>query len=266
MLDTGLKGQNALITGGGTGIGLGIAQALAREGVNVAIASRNPSPAAIAALGECGATVVAIPTDVSAEDQVVAMVDTTIRKLGRVDLFVNNAAAHWDESATRLTTTGWFNSINTNLSACVWACREVGRHMIDAGSGSILIVGSTAAHNPLPAETSYRVSKSGLKAYMEVLAVELAPFKIRVNLLTPGAVRSRMHESLDPRLLADGARRDIPLRRIAEARELGATALLLLSDRLSPYTTGAEFVIDGGFRLRPVPVHSDEELRALNTS
>ena len=263
-MDTGLKGKTALITGGSTGIGLGIAAALADEAVHLAIASRRPDPQAIEQLNGKDVDVLAIQADVSQEASVLRMVDTAINHFGHVDLYVNNAAAHWDEPVTGLTADGWFNTINTNLSSCVFACRQCARHMIERESGSILIIGSTAIWNPLPNETSYRVSKTGLRAYMGVLAVELAPYQIRVNMLSPGAFHTRMTQDLDPRLFDELAQREIPLRRVADPPELGPSAVLLLSDKLSPYTTGAELLVDGGFHLRPVPIHSLEELRRLN--
>jgi len=266
MLETNLAGKTALITGGATGIGNGIAHALADQGVNLAIASRNPAPEAIDVLTAKGIKAIAIPTDVSDEQQVNAMVASAIEQLGGIDLYINNAAAHWDESVTQLTSDAWFNTINTNLTSCVWACREVSRHMIQRGSGSILIIGSTASHSPLPGEAAYRISKGGLKSYAQVLAVELAPFGIRVNVLTPGCFYTQMTKDVDPRLFNEVVQRDIPLRRVAQPQEIGPSAVLLLSDALSPYTTGCEMVVDGGLSMRPMSVFTDDELRELNSS
>jgi 3alpha(or 20beta)-hydroxysteroid dehydrogenase len=107
-------------------------------------------------------------------------------------------------------------------------------------------------YTPARGESAYRASKAALKAFVEVLALELAPHGVRVNVLTPGAfatpLTAGMSDEQRRRLLGE-----IPLRREGEPPELCATALLLLSDQLSPYTTGAEFVVDGGLRLRPMP-------------
>jgi NAD(P)-dependent dehydrogenase (short-subunit alcohol dehydrogenase family) len=113
----------------------------------------------------------------------------------------------------------------------------------------MLVIGSTALSTPAAGEAAYRVSKAGVKAFAEVLALELAPHRVRVNVLTPGAVSTPLTAGMS------AARRaalveEIPLGREASAEELCAAALLLLSDRLSPYTTGAELVVDGGLRLR----------------
>lgn len=266
-MDTGLKGKKALITGGGTGIGRSIALALAREGADIAIASRNPSPAAIREIRSVGVRALALPTDVSNEGQVIDMVRQTIEGLGGLDLFVNNAGAHWDEAVTRITTAAWLKSIHTNLSACIWACREVARHFISQGHGSILIVGSTCMYTPLAREASYRVSKTGLKAYMGVLAVELASYGIRVNMLTPGyfPTGGSAHLAEDDEMLGK-VLDSIPLRRAGDlSKDIGPAAAFLLSDRLCSYTTGSELVVDGGLSLRPLPYHSYEEIRKMNS-
>jgi NAD(P)-dependent dehydrogenase (short-subunit alcohol dehydrogenase family) len=249
------------VTGGTTGIGLAIASALAREGVDVAIASRSNRPEAIAALQAVGVRAEWVQADVSSEDQVVRMVVSARDALGGLDLFVNNAAGTWHEPITQLTADGWSRTLATNLSACAFACREVARAFISQGHGAILIVGSTAAHTPLYKESSYRVSKAGLKSLMEVIAIELAPFKIRVNLLTPGAFLTELTRHLSMRQMGGSM---VPLRRPGEVDELGSAAVLLLSDKLSSYTTGAELLVDGGLHLRPLDLYTDEELAALN--
>lgn len=263
MLDLGLKGKKALVTGGGTGIGRAIAVALAREGVDVAIASRNPDPEAVKEIESYGVKGLRLVIDVSKEDQVAKMVKDTISGLGGLDLYVNNSAAHWDEPVTKVTSDGWVNSLHTNLSACVWACRDISRHFIDQGHGSILIIGSVATGHPLFKETGYRVSKTGLVAYMGVLAIELAPFNIRVNMLTPGFFPTAVSAHLAGDILKavlDG----IPLRRAGKTEELSWPAMLLLSDKLSGFTTGAEWIVDGGQNLRPLPFYSDEQILAMN--
>jgi 3-oxoacyl-[acyl-carrier protein] reductase len=263
MLDLELQGQKALITGGGTGIGRAIAVALAQEGVDVAIASRNPDPKVIQEIESHGVKGLRLVADVSQEDQVVKMVQDAISGLGGLDLYVNNSAAHWDEAVTRVTTEGWANSMNTNLSACIWACREISNHFIAQQSGSILIIGSVATWNPLYKETGYRVSKSGLVAYLGVLAVELAPFGIRANMLKPGFFPTAVSAHLGAekmKQVLDG----IPLRRAGQPEELAWPAMLLLSDKRSGFTTGAEWVVDGGQTLRPLPFYTDEEIVQMN--
>ena len=263
-MDSGLSGKSALITGGGSGIGRAIALALAREGVNIAIASNRADEAG--ALGEIkthGGKTLHIPADVSCEGDVTRMVEETIRALGGLDLYVNNAAIAVHEPITRLTSEAWRKTIDTNLSSCVWACREVCRHMIARGGGGILIVGSTAQFNQAYGEASYHISKTGLRIFKNTLALEMAPHGIRVNLLVPGHFETPLTAGIKAEQAAI-LRREIPLRRFGSTHELAATAVLLLSDQLSPYTTGAEFVVDGGLHLRPLPTLSDDQLLSMN--
>lgn len=262
-MNTGLAGKSALITGGASGIGLGIAHALAEEGVRLAVASRHPDPAAIRQLEEAGAAVLPIAADVSQEAEVVRMVHSAIESLGGLDFYINNAAWTWHQPITRLDSQSWHNTIDTNLTAAVLAAREASRHMIARGSGGIVIIGSTARFTPGYRETAYRISKVGLRALMENLAVELAPFGIRVNMVTPGHYQTRMTSTVPP-----AAEQEllglIPLHRFGQPIEIGRAVAFLLSDSLSPYTTGSEIVVDGGLHLRPLPNLSAEEARALN--
>lgn len=266
-MDAGLRGKKALVTGGGTGIGLAIATALADEGVDVAIANRNLYPEGEAAVRSRGVTCIGIRADVSREDDVVRMVAEAAAGLGGLDLFVNNAAAHWDEPTLKATSSAWGNTVATNLTACVLACREAGKRFVAQGRGAILIVGSTAAFTIYPGEFAYRVTKSALIPYLQCLAAELAPFGIRVNMLTPGTFITRMTRTMGfegpvhDRIIAE-----TPLRRVGNAEtDLGPSAVFLLSDRLSGYTTGANLVVDGGVSLRVLPWRTQEEIVAMNT-
>ncbi len=263
VVDAGLRGKTALITGGASGIGLGIARALAREGVDLALASRAPDPVAVEDLRRLGVRTIGVAADVSREDQVVQMVRETIDELGHIDLYINNAAWAWHRPITRLDAESWARTIDTNLSACAWGSREVARHMVARRSGSILIIGSTAMVTPLYSETAYRVSKTGLMAMMEVLALELAPFGIRVNMIVPGHFVTRMTAGFTGQPL-EILKRQIPLRRTGQPDEVGPAAVLLLSDTLSPYTTGAALMVDGGLHLHPLPIYSDDEIVAMN--
>ncbi|HWD18977.1 MAG TPA: SDR family oxidoreductase [Verrucomicrobiae bacterium] len=262
-MDAKLKGKTALVTGGCSGIGRQIARALAEEGVAVAIADLKPDPTMVEEFTQWGVPCHLIPCDVSVEKNVNAMVSEAIAKLGKLDFYINNAAAALHQPATKITTEAWHTVLNTNLAACVWGCREASRHMIARGGGGILIVGSTSIYTPGPAETVYRISKLGLKSLSQSLAIELAPFHIRVNLLVPGHYQTRLTAGIPPEIEAKLIQQ-IPLRRFGNLRECGCAAVMLLSDELSGYTTGAELVVDGGLHLRTLHFLSDEKLAALN--
>ncbi|MBI4586470.1 MAG: SDR family oxidoreductase [Planctomycetes bacterium] len=263
-MDAKLEGKTALITGGTRGIGLHIALALADEGVHVAVASRMPDAGALEAIRSRGVRALAIAADVSREKAILDMVEAALGEFGQLDLFVNNAAVTQHQPFTKINDEAWRATLDTNLSACLWACREVSKHMIRQRRGSILIVGSTAMYTPAPRETVYRIAKAGLKTLMQSTAIELAPFGIRVNLLVPGHYRTRLTAGIPPEI-EERLKKEIPLRRFGDLDECGHAAVMLLSDHLSGYTTGAELIVDGGLHLRPFCFLSDEELRRLNS-
>ncbi|HEY4830281.1 MAG TPA: SDR family oxidoreductase [Solirubrobacteraceae bacterium] len=248
-----LRGRSALVTGGASGIGRAIAAGLEREGASVAVADRNPPDVGLVrltvSLGEPAAS-----------EQVVA---DTVDAFGRLDLLVHCPAVARHEPLTRLSLDALQATLTSNFTSCVWTCRAAAARMVAAGGGSILVIGSTSVYTPAPTEAIYRASKAALKAFVEVAAIELAPHRIRVNVLTAGTVRTPLTAGMGE---ADRTHlvREIPLGREAVPDELVPTALLLLSDRLSPYTTGAEFPVDGGIRLRPLSALSSGELLGLN--
>lgn len=267
-MDLGLTGKSALVTGGGRGIGRSIARALAREGVRVAIASRDPEEATVEELRAFQPDAIGLRFDASREPEVVALIHETIERLGHLDLLVNNAGGHWHEAVTQLTADAVERTLATNLKACLWACREASRHMIQRGSGSILIVASTIQYMPGYGESAYRISKVGLRAFAETLAVELGPHGLRVNVLSPGLFQTRLAENLE-RAVADPAVgpklvQSVALRRIGDPDECGAAAAFLLSDRAASYITGADLIVDGGFHLRPLTLVREDEVLGLN--
>jgi len=262
-MDTGLRGKTALITGGSSGIGKGIATVLAKEGVNLAIASRNPDIEIINELKGHGIECVRIPADVSREEETVRMVELAIRELGHLDIYINNAAWTWHQPITKISSESWYKTLNTNLSSCVWACREVCKHMIPRKQGNILIIGSTSRFNPFYKEAAYRISKMGLKMFMQNLAIEMAPYGIRVNMVTPGHFKTRMTGNI-PEETEEKLKKIIPAHRFGDPVEIGYAAALILSDKLSGYTYGADLVVDGGLTLNPLPLISEEEINNLN--
>lgn len=258
-----LKDKTALVTGGTTGIGFHIALALAREGVQVAIAARHPDRQALQAIEALGVRGLMIEADVSRPESISTMVQETLDQFGHLDLYVNNAATARHQAFTQISSEVWQATLNTNLGGCLWTCRQVARHMIGRQQGSILIVGSTSMYTPGPGETVYRITKMGLKALSQSLAIELAPHGIRVNLLVPGHYRTRLTAGI-PAQIEERLTREIPLRRFGNLPECGHAAVMLLSDALSGYTTGAELVVDGGLHLRAMNFLSETALKDLN--
>ena len=135
--------------------------------------------------------------------------------------------------------------------------------MIERGEGSIVIIGSTACDTLSYRETAYRISKMGLRTYRQNLAIEMAPYGIRVNLVTPGHFPTRLTSHISPEI-EQKMLELIPAHRFGNPVEIGYAAAMLLSNRVSGYTYGAELVVDGGLSLRPLPLYSEEEIRNMN--
>jgi len=167
---------------------------------------------------------------------------------------------------TKITTANWMKTINTNLTGAVCACREVAKHMISRRKGKIIIVSSTIRYMPAYKEAAYRSSKTGLQAFAESLALELAPFGINVNTVSPGIIYVGQ-KNLDT-VLADPQRKkeflaNIPLGRIGKPEDVAPAVLFLASDAAC-YLTGSDIVVDGGFSLRPLVLVTQEEIAKMN--
>lgn len=262
-MDLQLKGKTALVTGGSSGIGKGIALALAEEGVNLAIASRNPDLEALEEIRSKGVEVVRIAVDVSKEEEVIRMVNEAISALGDLDFYINNAAWTWHQPITKMDSEAWYKTLNTNLSSAMWATREVSKYMIPRKRGDIIIIGSTSRFFPAYQETSYRISKMGLRMLMQNLAIELAPHGIRVNMVTPGHYKTRMTGGI-PEEIEDKLKQVIPIHRFGDPMEVGYAVAFLLSDKLSGYTVGGDLVIDGGLTLHPLTFITQDEIHDMN--
>jgi NAD(P)-dependent dehydrogenase (short-subunit alcohol dehydrogenase family) len=259
----GLRGRKALITGAASGIGQSIATALVGVGVEVLIADRRPGDETLELITEMGGQATYLAVDLRFEDQVERLVGQALDHLGSIELFVNVAGVYNAEAVTALSTGAWSEQFAVNVTACALICRSLLPHMIAAGRGSILIVGSTVVCVPSYAGAAYRASKVALRSYMETLAVELAPFAIRVNMLTPGPFPTRLNDVL-PSDQRRASAREVPLhQREGRIDEVRGPALFLLSDELASYVTGTEVFVDGGLHLRPLYL-PPEDVERLN--
>jgi len=208
-METGLAGKRALVAGGASGIGRAIVLALEEEGVAVAVADRNESD-----VGR-----VRLRVTLGDDEASSAAVEQVAAELGGLDLLVHTTAVARHEPVLALSSDAWHATVGSNLSACVWTCRVAANRFVRSGGGAILVIGSTSVYTPAAGESAYRASKAALKAFVEVLAIELAPASVRVNLLTPGAVETPLTAGL-----TSGERsallREIPLARQAVPAEL----------------------------------------------
>ena len=250
VLDTfSLAGRVAVVTGANQGIGLALAHALGQAGATIVVAARDAvrNAAAVEDLANDGITAWAHEVDLTSRPACEALVAAVIDREGRIDVLVNNAGACIHKPSIEVTEDEWSSIIDVNLTA-VWRLSVlVAPHMIAAGGGVILNIGSMSAEivNRPQWQPAYNASKAGVHHLTKSLAVEWAEHDIRVNALAPGYIETAMSPIHDPRyspFWIDAA----PQRRAGQPAELGAAALFLCSDA-SSFVTGTILVADGGY-------------------
>ncbi len=242
-------GRIVVVTGGGTGLGKGIALEFARLGATMAIWSRSPEhlEAGKQAIESVGAKAITVGCDIREPDQVAGAFDDTADRVGLPDILVNNAAGNFPIPAEDISPNGWRAVTRIVLDGTFFCCREFGRRHIAAGvPGSVVNVGASYSWTGGPGFAHSAAAKAGVKNLTETLAVEWAPYGIRVNYLVPGLIphddEPEQIKSVPGRGGAEGA--SIPAGRVGTPREFGWAATFLASPYAS-YITGATLVVDG---------------------
>ena len=246
-----LRGRAALVTGGGRGIGRAIALELGRAGADVAVnyyvePERAEATAAdITALGVRGMTVAG---DVGDAADAQRMIDEVVTRFGRIDILVNNAGTQTWTPFLEVTEREWDLVIRTNLKGCFLCTQAAARRMRSTG-GVIVNIGSGCNKVPFPGLVAYTASKGGIEMLTKVAAVELAPYRIRVNCVAPGAVDvERTRLELDDYAGTWGAL--TPLGRIGEPADVARAVRFLATDD-SAFVTGQTLWVDGGMFTQP---------------
>jgi glucose 1-dehydrogenase len=257
-----LKGQRALITGASVGIGRGIAIALAQAGAAVAVNYRGHADEAaevVAKIERGGGKAFALKADVSREDEVERMFADVIGQLGSIDILVSNAGLQRDAPFDRMTLEQWRTVIDVNLTGqflCARAAvREFLRRDIDPrlsrARGKIICISSVHEVIPWAGHVNYAASKGGVMLMMKSLAQEVAPHRIRVNGIAPGAIKTAINR---PAWETPEAERKllelIPYGRVGDVEDVARAAVWLASDE-SDYVVGASLLVDGGMTLYP---------------
>jgi len=246
-----LEGKIAIVTGSSRGIGKAIAIAFADAGADVVVASRTISDLEKTAdeIHSKGRRALVVRTDISRQQDIENLIETTVNEFGSIDILVNNAAQLILMLPSMLRDEGWDKMINTNLRSCFISSREASKFMIKNRKGSIINIGSVAGTMAVPYESAYAVSKAGLIHLTKVMAGELSHYNVRVNSIEVGMVKTKMTEAVwsNPQV-AKIFEQGIPMHRIAEPEEIAAVALFLASDAAS-YVTGASICVDGGASL-----------------
>jgi len=257
-----LTGQQALVTGANSGIGKGVALGLARAGADVVINYvTNPAEAEAVAheIEKMGRRVIAIQADVSKEAEVDAMFAKAIDHFGTLHVVVSNAGLQRDSPYDQMTLEQWNTVINVNLTGqflCTRAAtREFKRRGVDprvsVAAGKILCMSSVHQEIPWAGHANYAASKGGIMMLMRSIAQELAPHRIRVNSIAPGAIRTPINTAAWNTTAAyEDLMTLIPYKRIGEPEDIARAAVWLVSDA-ADYVNGATLFVDGGMTLYP---------------
>ncbi len=257
-----LKGQKALVTGANSGIGKSIAIALAHAGADVVVnyvSRKELANEVVAEASRCGSKSYAFQADVSKEDEVQAMFRDMVKNLGRVDIVVNNAGLQKDAKFDEMTLADWNFVIGVNLTGQFLCAREAVRQFkkqgvskdISCAAGKIICISSVHEVIPWAGHVNYAASKGGVMLMMKSIAQEVAPYRIRVNSIAPGAVRTPINmEAWGTKEAYQELLKLIPYKRIGEPNEIGRAAVWLSSDD-SDYVHGITLFVDGGMTLYP---------------
>jgi glucose 1-dehydrogenase len=257
-----LVGQKALVTGASSGIGRSVALAMARAGADVIVNWVNGEKAALSVVQEIealGVTAHAVRADISDEAQVVDMFAAAREYYGTIDILVNNAGLQRDSRFEDMSVSDWRRVLDVNLTGQFICAREAVREFkrrginesVSRALGKIVCISSVHDVIPWAGHVNYAASKGGVAMFMKTLAQEVAPARIRVNSVSPGAVRTSINKEAwaTPEALTN-LMRLVPYKRIGEPEDIGRAVVFLASDD-ADYITGATLYVDGGMTLYP---------------
>ena len=257
-----LIGQSALVTGANSGIGKACAIALANEAANVVVnyvTHPETADAVVAEIKANGGNAISLQADISKENQVQAMFSAMIAAFGTIDILVNNAGLQKDSSFENMSLADWQLVIDVNLTGQFLCAREAVREFLRRGvvpersvaAGKIICMSSVHEVIPWGGHVNYATSKGGVMLLMKSMAQELAPKKIRVNSIGPGAIQTPINRSAweTPEAM-EKLLTLIPYQRIGQPEDIGKLCAWLACDE-SDYITGTTVFIDGGMTLYP---------------
>ncbi|MEU6254086.1 SDR family oxidoreductase [Streptomyces sp. NPDC047043] len=257
-----LRGQKALVTGANSGIGLATAVALGRAGADVVVnyvVGAHEADNVVKEIEGFGVRAYAHEADVSDEDQVTAMVARMVEEFGTIDIMVANAGLQRDAALTDMTLAQWQKVIDVNLTGQFLCAREAAREFMRRGvveevsrsAGKIICMSSVHQIVPWSGHVNYASSKGGVGMLMQTLAQELAPHRIRVNAVAPGAIRTPINRDAwsTPEAEAELLQL-IPYRRVGDPDDIANAVVAMASDLLD-YVVGTTLYVDGGMTLFP---------------
>lgn len=261
-----LAGQKAIVTGASSGIGRGVALALGRAGADVLVNFRSGEQAAfevVSTLEQMGVRAFAHRADVSKEQDVLDMFAAARARFGTVDVLVNNAGLQKDAPIDEMTLDQWRAVLDVNLTSQFLCAREAIREFkrrgvvesVSRAAGKIVCIGSVHDVIPWAGHVNYAASKGGVMLLMKSIAQEVAPLRIRVNSVSPGAIRTPINTAAwsTPEAYSS-LMKLVPYGRIGEVEDIGRAVTWLASDD-ADYLTGATLYVDGGMTLYPEFAH-----------
>jgi glucose 1-dehydrogenase len=257
-----LVGQKALVTGAASGIGRAVAIALGKAGADVVVNYRGGADQAnevAAEIRKCGSRAYAHQADVSSEEQVQQMFQTMFAEFGTIDILINNAGLQKDAPFAEMTLDQWKTVINVNLTGQFLCAREAVREFkrrgvvksVSCAAGKIICMSSVHEIIPWAGHVNYAASKGGVMLMMKSIAQEVAPYRIRVNSIAPGAIRTPINrQAWQTPEAYDELMKLVPYKRIGEPEDIARAAVWLASD-YADYINGITLVVDGGMTLYP---------------
>lgn len=257
-----LQDQVALVTGGSSGIGAGVAKALAKAGAKAVVnysSSAEGAQQVVNAIEAEGGAAIAVQADVSQADRVQHLFQQTFDVFGTLDILVNNAGLQKDAAFVDMTLDDWNKVISVNLTGQFLCSQQAVKEFLRRGvvperscaAGKIICMSSVHEVIPWAGHCNYAASKGGVMLLMQSMAQELAPHKIRINSIGPGAIKTPINQSAWETPEAKAKLLElIPYDRIGVVEDIGKAAVWLASDE-SDYVTGTTLYVDGGMTLYP---------------
>lgn len=247
-----LEGKNALVTGSSQGIGRGCALEMAKEGANVAINYNSNKEAAeevAAQIEAMGRKAIILQGDVSSRETVESMINQTVEEFGSLDLFVSNAVYSDRQLMVDADLDGFKRTIDVGMWGAFYGVRSAALQMIKQGNGGAMaVISSPHAVIAVPTSMAYNMAKAAIDHMSRTAAIELAPHKIRVNIVHPGWIDTPGERKFFTDEQLEAGAQQLPFKRLGQPEEIGKGVAYILSDDAA-YMTGSTLTIDGGVGL-----------------
>lgn len=245
----GLTGKTAVVVGGAGVLGGALCAGLVQAGAHVIVADVTDEgcQARVKALAELGGSASYATVNVTQRASIEALLAECVKQRGRVDILVNSAGVNAGSAFLDATDADWDRIMAINLRGVFQACQVFGRHMIDAGGGAIVNIGSVNSHLPLSRVFAYAASKAGVLNLSRNIAQDFGTKGVRVNVICPGFFPAEQNRKLLDQQRIDNIMNHTPMRRFGEPEELVGALLYLVSPGAATFVTGTAVNVDGGF-------------------